>query len=151
LNNWLPDLRRYDTTPATNIVWGFRPEKIYRCIKAELEDMSNIKPVSDQAMDDGVIQSIKNSKKGDMIFNKTLKKPQWWNGTVWVDEKGFTATVNKGTTRPTGIGGGGMLDATRDIGFEFFDTNPNVMKPIYVKAIANDGTVTWVDATGTEV
>lgn len=84
-------------------------------------------------------------------YNYTDGMPVWWNGTAWVDAKGFTATHTRGTTRPTGVGGGGVLVPSRDIGFEFFDTNPGIMKPIYASAIAADGTVTWVDATGATV
>ena len=35
------------------------------------------------------------------------------------------------------------------VGYEYFDTS--LGKPIYASAIANDGTATWVDATGTTV
>ena len=68
---------------------------------------------------------------------------------TWVNGKGFTATAIKGSSsnRPVGIAGSGVLDATRDIGFEFFDTT--LGKPIYVAAINKDtGAVTWVDSTG---
>lgn len=66
----------------------------------------------------------------------------------------YNPTTYKGnsTWRPLGIGNSenkGFLDPSTDIGFMYFDTS--IGKPIYAKEIANDGTVTWVDATGTPV
>lgn len=97
-------------------------------------------------------------KLGTMFFDTALGKPIFVKSvssgmvTAWVDVNGFTATSTKGTTanRPKGIGAtGGVLSSSRDLGFCYFDTTIN--KPIYVSAIANDGTVTWVDATGATV
>lgn len=87
--------------------------------------------------------------RGYRYFDTTLDEEIFWTGARWVDGCGFSATKKSGATRPTGTGGGGVLDATKDIGFCFFDTSIN--KPIYASAIAADGTVTWVDATGASV
>lgn len=82
-----------------------------------------------------------------------IKRVVVWGGDAWVFENGFTVAPYRGSTenRPIGIGAGagGVLTELRDIGFEYFDTNLN--KPIYVSAIASDGTVTWVDAAGNDV
>lgn len=88
---------------------------------------------------------------GYQYFDHNLEKPIYRSASgYWIDTNNFTPTQNRGTTRPTGEAAGGVL-TNNDIGFQFFDTNPSIMKPIYVKAIASDGTITWVDATGTPV
>lgn len=96
---------------------------------------------------------IRFSNKGDVFFNNTIGgRPTYSNGDVWIDGNGHSAASIKGNTasRPKGVGASdGILDQSRDIGFQYFDTT--LGKPIFVKAIANDGTVTWVDATGTTV
>lgn len=76
---------------------------------------------------------------GYQYFDTTLGKPIYWNGSTWVDEKGYTATINKGTTdqRPTS----NLL--ADDAGFIYFDTT--LGKSIYFNGTG------WVDATGTAV
>ena len=86
---------------------------------------------------------------GYQYYDHNLAKPIYRSASgYWRDTNGFSPTSNRGNTRPTGVAAGGVLDSN-DIGFQFFDTTIN--KPIYVKAIAADGTVTWVDATGATV
>ena len=116
-----------------------------RFIGEALKPINVLSAISDL----NLIKFLVQSDAGSSYFDTTLGKPIYWNGSAFVDEQGFTATARRGTTRPTGVGGGGVLDAARDIGFEYFDTT--LGKPIYVKSIASDGTVTWVDATGTPV
>lgn len=85
---------------------------------------------------------------GKYIYVKSIDN----NGVVtWVDGRGFTAIPTKGYVRPTGIGGGGDLNPSFDIGFEFFDLNSNSRKHIYANEINADGTITWVDALGNPV
>lgn len=89
---------------------------------------------------------------GSLYYDESMQRPIFnFNGS-WLDAKGFTCGITKGTTanRPVGTGGGGILVSSRDIGYEYFDTN--LGKPVYAKAInATTGVVTWVDATGTVV
>ena len=74
---------------------------------------------------------------GQKYFDVTLNKPIYWNGTKWVDEKGFTAAISRGTTaqRPT------SLMTADDKGYEYYDTTLNM--PIYW-----DGNSRWVDKEG---
>ena len=114
------------------------PTKIYSTVKSVLKSV----PVSDlQYM--GVPQSIIN------IFTE-----EEYTGNIHMVEVGNACDIfNRGASaaRPTGIGSGanGTLIMNQDEGFEYFDTT--LGKPIYAKAIAADGTVTWVDSTGATV
>lgn len=85
---------------------------------------------------------------GMRYYDQTIKRVIYHDGVAWVDSNGFTAALNRGVTslRPTGVGAGGVLDPTRDLGYQFFDTN--VGKPVYAKNIQSDGSVVWVDASG---
>lgn len=58
-----------------------------------------------------------NVEVGDVIINKIGQK-LIWSGTKWVNEEGFTAARNKGTTaeRPTNL-------SVDDVGFPYFDTD----------------------------
>lgn len=73
--------------------------------------------------------------KGMWIYSVPQLKPAWWNGSKWVDAKGFAIARTVGTTaqRPT-------LTAS-DNGYPYFDTT--LKKPIWWNGSA------WVDATGT--
>ena len=54
--------------------------------------------------------------------------------------------------RPKGIGAKnseGVIDTTFGVGFVYFDTT--LGKPIYVKEVSGNGTITWVDAAGQKV
>lgn len=103
--------------------------------------------------------NVKGYTRGTRVFDSVMNKPLYVQAfdvssgsDTWVDSNGFSAAPTRGTTtnRPKGIGAvNGLLDPSRDIGFHYFDTT--IKKPVYASAIANDGTVTWVDATGATV
>ena len=88
----------------------------------------------------------------DTTLGKYIYAKKVGNGIVtWVDEKGYTAAINRGTTaqRPT------STLTTSDAGYQYFDTD--LSKPIYLK-VENTGTSetpvwvkSWVDATGATV
>lgn len=94
-------------------------------------------------LNDGVNTYYGAITKGQYLYLKgSIIRP---NGML-LETKSFGET----SIRPEGTGAdGGTLDSNTDIGFSFFDTT--LGKPIYVKAIGDDGTVTWVDATGATV
>lgn len=74
------------------------------------------------------------SYKGVCVFDTTLNKPIWWNGTIWIDNDGNPADVlNQGTTanRPAGV----------KIGFIYKDITIN-------KLIIWNGS-SWVNMDGT--
>ena len=71
---------------------------------------------------------------GQFFFDTTLKKPLWWNGSIWIDSNKNPADAkNQGTTaeRPTGV----------QIGYVYKDTTLN-------KLIIWDGTE-WINMDGT--
>lgn len=57
---------------------------------------------------------------GDTVFDTNLLKSISWTGSGWVDENGYTANINKGTTanRPS-------VAAYDDDGYEYYDTDLN--------------------------
>lgn len=64
--------------------------------------------------------------------------------------QGCSCALKKGDTasRPTGETNNGVLSPSRDIGFEYFDTDLGL--PIYVSSInSTTGIVTWIKADGT--
>jgi hypothetical protein len=75
----------------------------------------------------------------------------FWNGTKWVDTKGFSIGIHKGksSSRPNsrikGSSSQYILESN-DIGYEYYDTT--ISKLIYVKSIDSKGMVVWVDAMG---
>ena len=87
-------------------------------------------------------------------YDTTLHKQLTWDGTDFIDENGFTAALNRGTSsqRPVAMQNSGStnvtgeLKSTRDVGFMYFDTD--LGKPIYAKVIDNStGAITWFDPT----
>lgn len=92
--------------------------------------------------------------RGFMFYDTNINQPVFaaavGDTVTWLNIQGFSVTPLKGTTanRPKSVDAGGVLNSSRDIGLEYFDTD--LMKPIYVSAI-NGSTVTWVDATGATV
>lgn len=85
---------------------------------------------------------------GTPYFNTTYNTFGYWNGTRFLDSRGnsIARRVGKSSQRPSAS----LLDATYDIGYEYFDTD--LAKPIYVSAINGiSGDVTWVDAMGNVV
>lgn len=96
--------------------------------------------------------NLTSSDVGFTYYFTTRRKIISWDGIRFNNPDGFANTDIVGTRskRPTGIGGGGVLDPSKDIGFQYFDTT--LGKPIYANAIDNaTGEVTWVDATGATV
>lgn len=77
--------------------------------------------------------------KGMWIYSIPQLKPAWWDGSKFVDAKGFTLARNSGTTaqRP-------VLTAS-DAGFQYLDTSLSPKRPIWWNGSA------WVDATGAAV
>lgn len=83
------------------------------------------------------------SDVGYQYFNTTLHKPIYWDGTRWVESDYATAGVARsGATESRPVG------SSIYVGFKYQDTT--LGKPIFANAISGD-TVTWVDATGTQV
>lgn len=103
------------------------------------DDLTN-KPSNFVEKNNGSTRPVENLYIGMPFFDTTLDKTIYWNGTKWVDEKGFTAALSKGTTanRPTSTLTSG------DVGYEYYDTD--LMQPIYY-----GGDSKWYDVTGSEV
>lgn len=82
-------------------------------------------------------QSASYQIEGQIIYNKTLKRVMCFNGTNWVDDRGFKSLIAVGATssRPA-------LD-TSDKGYQYFDTD--LGKPIYWQGTK------WVDANGADI
>ena len=79
---------------------------------------------------------LKSYNKGFQYYDLSLKRPIWWNGTIWVDESGNPADSKKqGTTseRPSSV----------QIGYIYKDTTLN-------KLIIWNGTE-WTNMDGTDL
>ena len=81
---------------------------------------------------------------GDKVFSSSLNKPVYWNGSTWVDERGYTANINRGTfTQAQSLVTSNKVYSS-DAGFEFYAVD--LKKPIYY-----GGDSKWYDAAGNEV
>ena len=124
-------------------------------------DTTSIINIYDSDFDIQTIQTQNELDTNVYFYNSVVRnstKPIKGCGTVCDETDGFiihsSGTFGTTANRPVGIHTEnstkvGTLMDNRDIGFRYFDVDLGY--PIYASAIANDGTVTWVDATGATV
>lgn len=88
--------------------------------------------------------NIINPREGTEKYDYSLKKVVVYNGSSWVDERGFTANINKGNFSQAVELVTSDKITSNDAGYEFFAID--LRKPIYY-----GGDSKWYDAMGTEV